>query len=605
MAVTPALPPSSLRSGLEVDALRGTVRRSVLVVDLVESVRLIEEDEEGAVRRWRDLVDWVQQHLLPTRGGRLVKSLGDGLMLEFGDARAAVYAALALNREADRRNAVVRVQQRQQLRMGMHAAQVIADALDIYGHGVNLAARLCSLAGPGELVVSSAVRDELTDGIDATVVDIGECYLKNVSKPVHAFRVTAPDAAAVVTYGSSGRAELRPTLAVIPFTARVAGGDERVVGDILADEVIAGLSRCEELNVVSRLSTAAFRNRQVSVAELRRFLKADYVMSGTYAIDGDRAMLSVELTDTLDGRAIWAGRMRGSVLGITWGEDPIFDELVARTSALVLGSEMERIRSHALPTLQAHTLLVAGIGMMHRLTRADFDRARELLAAAAERAPNNAAPHAWLAQWHVFRIYQNWSVDVDDDRRTARALVQRALDAEPNSSFALTIRGLVQVICDSDTDGARSSYLAALDCNPNNSLAWLQNGALSAFRGEGERAVEQTGQALRLSPLDPRRWYYDSLSATAAIAAGRYDQAIEAAKQSLRANRTHLSTWRALVLAQSLGGRLEDARRDAQELLKLSPGMTVSGWLAHSPTARFPVGRQLADAMLAAGIPES
>ncbi|MGH6624922.1 MAG: adenylate/guanylate cyclase domain-containing protein, partial [Burkholderiaceae bacterium] len=198
-----------------------SVVRSILVVDVVESVRLMQEDEQGTVRRWRTYADHVATQVVPAHGGRLVKSLGDGLMIEFPRAPAAVDAAFALQRLSNIANDGVADGLKLRLRIGIHVSPLIADQHDVYGHGVNLAARLTTLAGPDEIVVSAEVRDQLTPALDADIEDLGECYLKHVQKPIRAFRVGAPGERPIIDPGNVGR-DLRATIAVIPFSARAA-----------------------------------------------------------------------------------------------------------------------------------------------------------------------------------------------------------------------------------------------------------------------------------------------------------------------------------------------------------------------------------------------
>ncbi len=578
--------------------------RAVLVVDLVESVRLIEEDEHGAVQRWRGFVDQVQRMLPRWSGARLVKSLGDGMMLEFPDARGAASAAFAIGSSAEALSRELPPQQQFQLRMGVHVGELLADDLDIYGRGVNLAARLMTLAGPAEIVVSADVREQITATVDAEIEDLGECHLKHIAQPVRAYRIGPPGPKPVVPGGGSHPPHLLPTVCVIPFTARMASGDQRVLGEVIADEVIHGLSRSIELNVVSRLSTTVFRDRAVSLDDLRTHLQADYVVTGTYQADGDKLQVMVELIEAVEGQVMWSDRLNGSVNEVAWGRDALLDTIVNRVSGCILAREIERTRTNALPTLRSHTLLIAAIALMHRLSRADFEHARVLLQAVIDRAPRQGLPYAWLAKWHVLKVHQGWSEDRAMEERLARDAVQRAIEADAQRSLGLTMKGLVASTFTSRLDEAEAAYDEALLVNPNDSLGWLLKGTLHAFRGEGPSAMACTEKALVLSPLDPMRWYYDSLAATAAISDERYAEAISYATRSLRANRVHTSSWRAMVIAKALSGDVAGSQESAKTLLTLEPGMTVQGWRQRSPTTGYAVGDRIAQAFRVAGIPE-
>jgi class 3 adenylate cyclase/TolB-like protein len=576
--------------------------RTVLVVDIVESVRLIELDEEGAIARWLSLVNHVEADLLATAEGRLVKCLGDGMLLEFSNVQKAVSVAFAIRHASKRLNFGVAPDRHMLLRMGIEISDVIIDQRDVYGHGVNLASRLASLAGPDEIVVSAQVRDRLTPVLDADVEDLGECYLKHVEAPVRAYRIGPPGPRPAITPGFF-LGELRPTLAVIPFTAREGTADHRVLGEVLAEEMIRELSRSRDVNVISRLSTTAFRGRVVTLAEINAHLKADYVFSGIYRVDGQRMTLDAELAEAQSGHVAWADRVHDRLGGILDGEQELIGRLATEIRTAVRSRELQRARSQALPTLKSYTLLMAAITLMHRLSQRDFDEASKLLQTLIERARRQPIPLAWLAKWHVLRVQQGWSADPQHDAQLALQCTKQALDADPDSSLALVIDGLVHTNLLKRFDIAQERYQRAIVASPNDSLAWLLKGTLHAFTDEGKQAVHDTELALKLSPLDPHSYYYDSLAATAHLTAGHYDRALELARRSLRANRSHTSTLRVMTVAQWQLGQRKEARRTAQELLRLEPDLTIGRYLARTPSAPYKVGKQVAHALHQAGIP--
>ncbi len=575
----------------------------LLVLDVVESVRLMEADEHGFVQRWQRLRERTKQ-LLQLHDGRMVKSLGDGLMLEFNHVTGCVKTAFALRDFCAAGNSLLRPEDQVHLRIGAHVADFVSDEQDIYGTGVNMTARLSTLAGPGEIVVSAEVRDQLTAGLDADVEDLGECHLKHVDKPVRAYRVGPPGHAPVIQAGNAVRLDLRPTIAVIPFAMRGAERGHEMLGEALADEVIAALSRTAEMHVISRLSTTAFRDRQEAVDDIRTHLGASYILSGNCRSSGNQLALFVELIDAKTGKIAWADSLKGQINGIFVADDALIAQLVGSVSSYVMAEELQRARSHSLPTLEGYTLLLGAVALMHRTQFSDFDRARLMLEHLITRSQRHPVPHAWLAAWHVLRVQQGWSPDPSAEAQLALDCTKRALDSEPNSSLALTVGGFVHTNLLRDLPTAERLYDSALQNNPNESLAWLLKGTMHAFRGEGEDAVDATERALALSPLDPLRYFYDSLAATAAASAGRYDRAIELGKRSLRYNRTHTSTYRAIAIAQVLGDHLPDARNTVAQLLQLEPNFTLSRFIARSPTTQFPHGVRLVDALRRAGVPE-
>ena len=578
--------------------------KTVVFLDVVESTRLIEVDETGTVGRWLKFVGIVEKDILPRYAGRLIKSLGDGLMLEFPSVKPAVAAAFAIQQVCGEANAGISPDRAIHLRAGVHVTELIVEEHDLFGRGVTLAARLTSLAGPGEIVISAAVRDELTPSLDADIEDLGECYLKHMAQPVRAYRVGPPGGRPVIEPGAAIVADLLPTVAVIPFTARTGDPKHFVVGEVLADEIIAVLSGTSEMHVISRLSTTAFRDRNASLQEVSEHLRASYVLSGSYQVVRNELTLHAELAEAKSGQVVWLRKLKGHVAGVLAGHDSLIDHVVAGVSAAMVARELQRAQSQPLPTLESYTLLIGAISLMHRLSPGDFIRSRQMLEALIERAPRQAAPLAWLAKWHVLRVQQGWSEDPVVERKLALDATRHALDIDPRCGLALVIDGFVHTNLLKRLDIGLQRYDLALKVNPNDSLAWLLKGTLHAFRGDGEIGVRSTQKALRLSPLDPMRYFYESLAATAAMSAGHYERAIELARRSLRLNRTHTSTYRALAIAQARLGRLADARATVQELLRLEPTLTVTKWLERSPTSAYPTAQVWADALRRAGLPE-
>jgi adenylate cyclase len=240
---------------------------------------------------------------------------------------------------------------------------------------------------------------------------------------------------------------------------------------------------------------------------------------------------------------------------------------------------------------------------MDRWTRTSFVRSRDLLAALRERAPSHALPNAWLAAWHIRSISQGWTTDRVADGRAAIEFAQRSLDFDPNCSLALAMDGWANVYAHKRLDLAADRLSLAVESNPNDSLAWLLKGVTHAFSDEGQIAAQSATRALRLSPLDPRRSYYDSLIATAAQAAGPYEEGIELAKRSLRANRLHASTLRTLAACQWWSGRHDEARQTVAQLLALDPTITISKYLRAHPAGETKFGGLVAEPLRLAGVP--
>lgn len=587
---------------------RAMQTKVLLVLDVVESVRLMEEDEAFAVQQWQRFVGHVVHDILPLHAAHLVKSLGDGLMLEFGHAQQCVAAAFAILAHAQRSNATVATGRRMQLRMGAHVAGFVADEHDIYGADVNLAVRLTTITRPGELVISNELRELLVTPLDAEVEDLGECFLKHISRPVRAYRVSPPRPASLGssmarTAGPAIAGTLQPTIAVLPFDVQSRKVHLALLGDALAEDLICTLSRTPELRVISRLSTAMLRGRTRMVQDIREQLHADYVLTGVCIDVGGRLVVFAELSDAKTGYVTWAERLRGDLRDLFSEDRALIARLASSVCSAVMSHQLQQARSRSLPNLESYALLLGAVTLMHRLSRNDFERSRAMLDTLIDRVPQEPLPRAWLARWHAFKLAQGWSTDVQLDARLAQDCTKRALDYDPDCALALTVDGMVHTYLTQRHDVAAQRYAQAVAANPNEPLAWLHSGTLHAFRGEGDAAVEQTQRALSLSPLDPLKYYFDSLAACAAMSAGQYERALALAERSLRANRSHTSTLRTMVVSQVHLGQLEAARESARQLLALEPGFCVSQYRRHSPSSQYAIGRAWTQAFLEAGVP--
>jgi len=575
----------------------------ITVLDVVESVRLMEQDEHDFIQRWHYFVEYAREHVLAQHGGRMLKSLGDGLMLEFADAQGCVKAAFALQELCRKGNIGRPADLQMHLRVGAHLAEFVSDQYDIYGTDVNLTARIATLAGPGETVVTAGLRDRLTAGLDADIEDLGECHLKHVHEPIRAYRVGPVGHQPVIERGSGIQLDLRPTIAVIPFAMRGGEAGHEMLGEALADEVIAALSRTSELHVISRLSTTVFRERQEAVEDIRTHLNASYILSGTCRTTSSHLALFVELIDVKTRHVVWADNLKAQVQGVFGIDDALIPQLVGAISSAVMSAEVGRARTHSLPNLQGYTLMLGAVALMHRNAPTDFNRAKEMLDHLAERSRRHPIPHAWIAQWHVLKVQQGWSTDPAREAQLALDCTKRALDNAPDCALALSAEGFVYTNLLRQLDAGAERYDEALRINPNDSLAWLLKGTLHAFKGEGELAMAGAERALKLSPLDPVRYFYDSLAATAALSACDYARASELARRSLKANRTHTSTLRALTVAEMELGHVEEARKWAATLLELEPEFTVQRFLSRSPSSQYATGMVWAKALERAGIP--
>ena len=434
-------------------------------------------------------------------------------------------------------------------------------------------------------------------------MDIGECYLKHIDHPVRAYKVRRPGANPI-PMAPRAHEEILPLVAVIPFKPRTTSPEDMIVGEVIAEDLIQQLAQAARMRVISRLSTSRIGSRNMSARMIGTYLGANYVLSGTFRKAGKDIVVHAELAEAKSGQIVFAERLVEPWSAILSVDQEVIAKLAGQVYTAILSRELTRARIHSIPNLESYALLVSAIGLMHQLSVRDFDLSQQMLRALIERENRQAAPQAWLAKWHVLAVQQGWSVDAKKDAGLALDAARRALDFDPDSSLALAIDGLVHTVMIKRHDVAAARFDRAVSVNPSDPLAWLFKGALHAFTDDGVRAVESTQRALALSPLDPHRYLFDSLSATAHLTAGNWRQAYELAEKSYRTNRSHASTLRVMAVAQWKLGEEEAAHETAQKLMCLEPNLTVSNYRERAPSAGYRIGEEIARTLRQVGVPE-
>src|SRR5438874_7707995 len=478
-------------------------RRAVLVADAVEAAELMERDEERTLERWRAFFAHATAEVIPTHAGRsLSRTLSDGFLAEFPAGLHAVRCSFQLHQDLAHSNAEVGAPPLA-LRVGVHVAEVIVETFNVLGDGVNIAARLAELANAGETIVSAAVRDQLTSGLEASVEDLGEQRLRNRERAMRAFRLWPPAHPVAVGPSALARAHGRPSVAVIPFQLRTDDARFAFVGDGLADETIAALSRVADFFVTSRLSSMAFRRAPLGLRAIGEMLGVQYVLSGSVQTAHPRALLVVELADTRDGRIVWSERFDGDLLDVFAMQGELARKVVQSVAPVVRSIELRRARITSFEELDAYGITLRGVELMHRLVRDDFLLARQAFETAIARNPVSPAPHAWLAKWHILRVLAGMSEAPAQDFAAATASAARSLACDAEDALALAVDAFVAAWSRHDLDAAEQRLAPALAANPNEPLAWLHSAITQAWRGRGAKAVEHADHALSLSPLDP------------------------------------------------------------------------------------------------------
>ncbi|MEM9870478.1 MAG: winged helix-turn-helix domain-containing protein [Pseudomonadota bacterium] len=396
--------------------------------------------------------------------------------------------------------------------------------------------------------------------------------------------------------------DVLPTLAVLPFRAQADSAHGSMMSMFLGDEIARAISRSEDMNVISRLSTLDLSHRG-GARDAGRLLNADFILSGSVLEMGQTVILMVEFAEADSQLVLWSDRMAlPAETWLTQGES--IDEIVTHIRRAIMVNEVRRARSAPLSDLKLFSVLHGAVGLMHRFSFEDFERAQKYLDYVISHAPNHPTPLAWLARWHVLRTVQGWTESAQQEAQTALDLTGRALDMDPDHTLALVCEGQVLAHLEHRLDEAQSRYNAALSLNPNDARGLGLRGMFQAIQDRGDEGKRDTERALHLSPLHPHRFFFLAQAAAANIAAKDYSRAVTLAKESLRLNRTHVSTLRTLTIAQVGADQVEDAQKTAIELLRLHPSMRVSNWLRNSPSSGYELGQSAAEKLRRVGIPD-
>ena len=585
------------------------LRQTVLLIDLVESVRLMASHESETVQRWCEFVEWVQGHVAQVGGGQVVKSLGDGLLLTFDSACTAWRVAGALHERLEQMQHWVTDAQRMWLRAGLHSDWVYRHALDVFGSTPNLAARLASLAGAGDTLCSDAVWREVQHLPDVEADDWGLCWLKHLTQPVQVYRLRSAHpwrvASSPPALPPPDPQALCPLIALVSGTIVLPADD----GGLLADWLLHGLSdrlaRVEGLRVTDALSSGlAGLGPAVDPSEALRRLQADAVLRLSGRVQSGRLTLELEWWS----RPLMAGNFsvvaQYPLADVFQPESELMDQLIDQVVRQLLRRTGYAGAAVPLHNLGSHALLLAGIGAQHGEQRERFVQARTCFEELVRRHPRLSAPRAWLSQWHVLSITRGLSALTPALVREASLHVKQALSHQPDHPVSWAAQAFVQCHLEHDPEGAHASVMEALRLAPSQAMAWMYRTTIESLLGRTADAYAAGIRALELAPLGPLRYYPCCLAGHAALFDGRTQEATRLLEESMALNPSHSPTVRMLVVAYHDLGQWDAARRALAALRRLEPGLTVQTYLARSPGALAQRSR-FADAMAAVGLPRS
>ena len=395
---------------------------------------------------------------------------------------------------------------------------------------------------------------------------------------------------------------IRPRVCALPLIVPPGDAELAIAGDWIAEETSRMMSRSSLLSVISHLSGRAMAKRFVDIVQVKETLDVDYLLTGSLRRHGDSLVADVDFTDVQSGTVLWNRHLVCDITRFATDASEWLVNIVQSVGRSIAETALHMGRQTPVPELPDHKLLIAGAIAMHRPKLADFLRARQFLDEAAARAPTNPHVLAWLGKWYVLSIFKNYSTDRDADTQRALDCTARALDLDPQSSFALTIDGFANGNILKNMTVAEQRYSAAQEINPSESLSWLLRGSLMAFRDEGQSAIRASKTARDLSPIDPFGYYFDSLGSSAHLAGGEYEKALELADRSLELNDRHISTLRTRIAALHALDRGDEARQTARDLQRRFPDFSLSDYQRTHPSAESKTGKLVLTALAAAGI---
>lgn len=567
---------------------------AILAADMAGYSRLMEADETGTLARLRthriELID----PAIAKNKGRIIKTTGDGMLVEFQSVTDAVKCAVEIQQRMKRRNSDVPQERRIEFRIGINLGDIIFDDEDIFGDGVNIAARIEQLADVGGICVTAAVATQIADRLEIAMEDLGEKTLKNISRPVRLYRIGFDSA--VLPEVEAKRSISKPSIVVLPFDNMSGDPEQEFFADGLTEDIITELSRHHELFVISRNSSFVYKNRAVNVREVAEKLDVQYLVEGSVRKIGNRVRVTVQLIDTANDAHIWADKYDRKLDDIFAIQDEVTAAIAATLPGRVEAAQRDQLARAKPANMAAYECVLAAKVLHHRSTIADNERAQTLIGRAVALDPDYAHAHAWRACILGQAWVHNWCEDRDAVWNDIMAALDRALALDDNDADVHRILAAVNVN-NNELTTARYHQERALALNPNYDLVVVQQGELLTWLGRPEEGIEWIRKAMQLNPHHPERFW--SHLGKAHFAARQYGEAIEAFM--------HLSTMDSVqhAFAAACYGWLGDEIAAAAHLGKirtLDPQFDLDSFIATLHYAQEADAQHVREGLLKAGI---
>jgi adenylate cyclase len=579
-----------------------SVRRltAILAADVAGYSRLMGADEEGTLERLKALRRELLDPKIAEHHGRIVKTTGDGLLLEFASVVDAVRCAVAVQQGMAEWNTGVAADNRIEWRIGINLGDVIVEGDDLYGDGVNIAARIEALADPGGVFVSNTVYDHVRDRMPFGFEDLGEQQVKNIARPVRVYRVNYAGAAQTPVAPALPLPD-KPSIAVLPFQNMTADAEQEFFSDGITEDITTALSKVRWFFVIARNSSFTYKGRAVDVKQVGRELGVRYVLEGSVRMFGNRARITAQLIDATIGSHVWAERYDRELADIFAVQDEITERVVGAIEPQLYAAERFRSQRKPPESLDAWECVIRALSCIAQSSLAGYNEAEALCRRAIAISPGYGHAHSLLS-WVLLRR-TDWSGDVTSFLAEAEATVRAALDLDEQDPWAHLTHGLV-LYRQRRHGEAERAYRRALELNPNFALAHAVLGLPLAYRGAHREAVESAQRAMRLSPNDPLIGRQASHTmAFAEFAAGHYPECMAWARKTIERHPGHLPPYHALIAAAALQGDTLAATESMTDLLRLRPDFSLA-WADKNLPLTGDIRERLLDGLRRAGVPE-
>jgi len=572
---------------------------AILAADVAGYSRLIGADEEGTLNRLRAIRTEVIEPTIAGYRGRLVKTTGDGFLVEFASVVDAVRCAAEAQQAMASRNAGVAEAERIELRIGIHQGDIVVEDGDNLGDGVNVAARLEALAEPGGICVSARVQEDAAERLDVAFTDLGEQSLKNIARAIRVYRV-GPHKASIPPTQAPLPLPAKPSIAVLPFQNMSGDPDQEVFADGMVEDITTALSKLRWFFVIARNSSFAYKGRAVDIKQVGRELGVRYVLEGSVRKGGNRLRITAQLVEAETGNHVWAERYDRDIGDIFTVQDEITERVVAAIEPELYAAEHIRSQRKPPESLDAWECIIRALAYVGQSTRAGGEEAEALCRRAIAIAPGYGQAHSLLA-WVILRRIAPSQLDAVLPEATAEA--RTALRLDERDHLAHIVQGSV-LFRTRRHEEAERSYRRALECNPNSALAHAALGYALAAQGKYEESIENANRALSLSPGNSLAEAQAAhVIVFARFGTREYLASDTAAREMLQRYPEYLPAYYVLIAASAMQGKVDAVAMALADVLRLQPELSLA-WFHKNMPWDGEIGERLFQSWRAAGVPE-